>query len=74
METAEVQASLQSPLFSRLVEDGEYLFQGFRVLVTLHFFSTLCAETLFPPPPLYFEPKPSLSTTPKRLLMRPVIF
>ena len=74
MKTAEIQASLQSPLFSRLVEDGEYLFQGFRVPCDVAFFSPLCAETLFPPPPLYFEPKPSLSKTPKRLLMRPVIF
>ena len=40
--------------------------------MTLHFFSTLCAETLFPP--LYFEPKPNLSKTLKGLLMRLVIF
>ena len=74
MEAAEIQASLQSPLFSRLVEDGEYLFEVFESPVTLHFFSTLCAETLSPPPTLYFEPKPILSKTLKGLLMRPVIF
>ena len=72
METAEIQASLQSPLFSRLVEDGDrrcHLIWASPV--TLHFFSTLCAETLFP---LYFEPKPNLSKTLKNWLMRLVIF
>ena len=37
------------------------------------FFSTLCAETLSPPP-LYLEPKPNLSKTLKGLLMRLVVF
>ena len=37
------------------------------------FFSTLCAETLSPPP-LYFEPTPNLSKTLKGLLMRLVVF
>ena len=75
METAEIQASLQSPLFSRLVEDGEYLFEVFESPVTLHFFP-LCVLKRCPPPPptLYFEPKPILSKTLKGLLMRPVIF
>ena len=73
METAEIQASLQSPLFSRLVEDGDRRCDLIWASpVTLHFFSTLCAETLFPP--LYFEPKPNLSKTLKGLLMRLVIF
>ena len=63
METAEIQASLQSPLFSRLVEDGDRRCDLIWASpVTLHFFSTLCAETLFPPP-LYFELKPNLSKT-----------
>ena len=62
METAEIQASLQSPLFSRLVKDGDRRCDLiWASLVTLHFFSTLCAETLFPP--LYFELKPNLSKT-----------
>ena len=72
METAEIQASLQSSLFSRLVEDGDRRFDLIWASpVTLHFFSTLCAETLFP---LYFEPKPNLSKTLEGLLMRLVIF
>ena len=72
METAEIQASLQSPLFSRLVEDGDrrcHLIWASPV--TLRFFSTLCVETLFP---LHFERKPNLSKTLKGLLMRLVIF
>ena len=75
METAEIQASLQSPIFSRLVEDGDrrcHLIWASPV--TLDFFFTLCAEMLSPPPPAYFEPKPNLSKTLKSLLMRLVIF
>ena len=57
METAEIQASLQSSLFSRLVEDGDHRCDLiWASLVTLHFFSTLCAETLslpLPPPPIF---------------------
>ena len=54
METAEIQASLQSPLFSRLVEDGDRRCDLIWASpVTLHFFSTLCAETLSPPPPRF---------------------
>ena len=50
MKTAEIQASLQSSLFSRLVEDGDRRCDlGRASPVTLHFFSTLSAETLFPP-------------------------
>ena len=47
METAEIQASLQSPIFSRLVEDGNrrcHLIWASPV--TLDFFFTLCAEML----------------------------
>ena len=75
METAEIQASLQSPLFSRLVEDGDRRCDLIWASpVTLHFFFfTLCAEMLSPPPP-YFEPKLKLSKTLKGLLMRLVIF
>ena len=50
METAEIQASLQSPIFSRLVEDGDrrcHLIWASPV--TLDFFFTLCAEMLSPP-------------------------
>ena len=76
METAEIQASLQSPLFSRLVEDGDrrcHLIWASPV--TLHFFFfTLCAETLSVPSPPYFKPKPNLSKTLKGLLMRLVTF
>ena len=74
METAELQASLQSPLFSRLVEDGDLrsdLIWASRV--TLHFFP-LCVLKRCSPHPLYFEPKPNLSKTLKGLLMRLVIF
>ena len=74
MGTAEIQASLQSPLFSRQVEGGDCLCHSDLISespVTLHFFFTLCAETLFP---LYFEPKPNLSKTLEGLLMRLVIF
>ena len=53
METAEVQASLQFPLFSRLVEDGDRLCHSDLIWVSpvtvAFFFSTLCAETLLPP-------------------------
>ena len=74
METAEIQASLQSPLFSRLVEDGDRrcdLIWASRL--TLHFFP-LCVLKRCSPHPLYFEPKPNLSKTLKGLLMRLVIF
>ena len=63
METAELQASLQSPLFSRLVEDGDLrsdLIWASRV--TLHVFP-LCVLKCCSPHPLYFEPKPNLSKT-----------
>ena len=62
VETAEIQASLQSPLFCRLVEDGDRRCDLIWASpVTLFFFSTLCAGTLSPH--LYFEPKPNLSKT-----------
>ena len=78
VETAEIQASLQSSLFSRLVEDGDQspLWFNLGIPCDFAFFSTLCAETLptpSPPPP-YFVPKPNLSKTLKGLLMRLVIF
>ena len=77
METTEIQASLQSPIFSRLVEDGDRRCDLiWAIPCEVAFFSTLCAETLSPrpPPPPYFEPKPNLSKTLKGLLMRLVIF
>ena len=44
METAKIQASLQSPLFSSL-EDGDHRCDLiWSSPVTLHFFSTLCAD------------------------------
>ena len=59
METTEIQASLQSPIFSPLVEDGDRRCDLIWASpVKLHFFSTLCAETLSPrptPPPPYFD-------------------
>ena len=74
METAEIQASLQSPLFSRLVEDGDRRCDLIWASpVTLHFFFSLCVLKCSPPPP-YFEPKLKLSKTLKGLLMRLVIF
>ena len=45
METAEIQASLQSPLFFRLVEDGDRRCHSDLIWmspVTLHFFFPLC--------------------------------
>ena len=58
METAAIQASLQST--------GVGWRSPLSPLVKLHFFfSTLCAETLFP---LYFEPMPNLSKTLEGLL------
>ena len=72
METAEIQASLQSPLFSRLVEDGDrHCDLIWTSPVTLHFFPLCVLKRCFP---LYFEPKPNLSKTLKGLLMRLVIF
>ena len=79
METAEIQASLQSPLFSRLVEDGDHRCDLIWASpVTLHFFP-LCVLKRFhppphPPPTPYFVPKANLSKTLKGLLMRLVIF
>ena len=61
------------PSFPLLVEDGDRRCNLIWASpVTLHFFSTLCADTLFPP--VYFEPKPNLSKTLEGLLMRLVIF
>ena len=72
METAEIQASLQSPLFSRLVEDGDRRCDLIWASpVTLHFFPLCVLKRCSP---LYFEPKPNLSKTLKGLLMRLVIF
>ena len=68
METVEIQASLESLIFSHQVEDGDCCCHSYLIWaspVTLHFFSTLCAETLFPP---YFEPNPNLSKTLQGLL------
>ena len=53
METAEIQASLQSPLFSRLVEDGDrrcdLIWASPVTCCDVAFFlSTLCAETDVP--------------------------
>ena len=60
METAEIQASLQSSLFSRLVEDGNHrcdLIWASPVTFSFAFafFPTLCAATLSPPPPPIFR-------------------
>ena len=79
METAEIQARLQSPLFLRLVEDGDRRCHSDLIWaspVTLHFFHSICVLKRCPPPPppLYFEPKPNLSKTLEGLLMRIVIF
>ena len=76
METAEIQASLQSPLFSRLVEDGDRRCDLIWTSpVTLHFFPLCVLKRCHPtPPPPYFEPKPNLSKTLKGFLMRIVIF
>ena len=72
METAEVQASLQSPLFCRLVEDGDRRCDLIWASpVTLHFFPLCVLKRCSP---LYFEPKPNLSKTLKGLLMRLVTF
>ena len=74
METAEIQASLQCPLFSRLVEDGDRRCDLIWASpVTLHFFFPLCVLKRCSSP-LYFEPKPNFSKTLKGLLMRLVIF
>ena len=79
MEKAEIQASLQSSLFSRLVEDGNHrcdLIWASPVTFSFAFvFFPLCVlQRRFAPPPLYFEPKPNLSKTLKGLLIRLVIF
>ena len=72
METAEIQASLQSPLFSRLVEDGDRRCDLIWASpVTLHFFPLCVLKRCSP---LHFERKPNLSKTLKGLLMRLVIF
>ena len=63
METADIQASLQSPLFSRLDEDGDRRCDLIWASpVTFHFFP-LCVLKRCSPLPLYFEPKPNLSKT-----------
>ena len=53
VETAEIQASLQFPLFSRLVEDADRRCHSDLIwaspVTVAFFFSTLCAETLFRP-------------------------
>ena len=72
METTEIQASLQSPLFSRLVEDGDRRCDLIWASpVTLHFFPLCVLKRCSP---LHFERKPNLSKTLKGLLMRLVIF
>ena len=72
VETAEIQASLQSSLFSRLVEDGDRRYDLIWASpVALHFFP-LCVLKCCSP--LYFEPKPNLLKTLEGLLMRLVIF
>ena len=50
MQMAEIQASLQSPLFPRLVEDGDRRCDLIWASPDAAFFSTLCAETLSPRP------------------------
>ena len=72
METAEIQASLQSSLFTRLVEDGDRRYDLIWASpVTLHFFPLCVLKRCSP---LYFEPKPNLLKTLEGLLMRLVIF
>ena len=72
VETDEIQASLQSPLFSRLVEDGDRRSDLIWASpVTLHFFPLCVLKRCSP---LYFEPKPNLSTSLEGLLMRLVFF
>ena len=69
VKMAETQASFQSPLFSRLVEDGDCRCHKDLIWVspvTLHFFP-LCVLTRCSP--LYFEPKPNLSKTLEGLLI-----
>ena len=54
METAEIQASLQSPLFFRLVKDGDRRCDLIWASpVTLHFFPLCVLKRCSP---LYFEP------------------
>ena len=75
VETAEIQASLQSPPFSRLVEDGDCRCHSDLIWaspVTVSLFFPLCV--LKRCSPLYFELKPNLSKTLEDLLMRLVIF
>ena len=72
METAEIQANLQSPLSSRLVEDCDRRCDLIWASpVTLHFFPLCVLKRCSP---LHFERKPNLSKTLKGLLMRLVIF
>ena len=71
METAEIHASLQSPLFSRLVDGDRRCDLIWASPVTLHFFPLCVLKRCSP---LYFEPKPNFSNTLKGLLMRLVIF
>ena len=75
VETAETQASLQSPLFPRLLEDGERRCQWFNLGIpcdVAFFFHSSCV--LKRCSPLYFEPKPNLSKTLGGLLMQLAIF
>ena len=54
METAEIQASLQSPIFSRLVEDGDRRCDLIWASpVTLYFFPLYVLKLYPPPPPTY---------------------
>ena len=72
MKTAEIQASLQSPLFCRLVEHSDRRCGLIWASpVTLHFFPLCVLKRCSP---LHFERKPNLSKTLKGLLMRLVIF
>ena len=69
VETAEIQASLQSPLFSYQIEDGDCCCHSDLIWaspVTLHFPLFVLFKALFP---LYLEPKPNLSKTLEGLLM-----
>ena len=54
METAEIQASLQSPLFSRLVEDGDRRCDLIWASPpTLHFFPLSVLKRCSPPPAIF---------------------
>ena len=75
----EIQASLRvrSPLFFRLIEDGDHHCHGdlyvpcdVAFFPLLFFFYSVCRNAA---PSLYFEPKPNLSKTLEGLLMRLII-